>query len=67
MWMKCLCSLEGTRLLVVKGATQVILVFSVIALLTWTGLEEKQTGINLKSKQLAFPSLSSEDSAPYSE
>lgn len=44
--MKCLSSLEGTRLLVVKGAVEVVSVFSVIALLTWTGLEEKQTGIN---------------------
>ena len=67
MWKKCLCSLEGTRLLVVKGATQVVSVFSVIALLTWTGLEKKQTGINPNSKQLAFLSLSSEVSASYSK
>lgn len=36
--MKCLSSLEKTRLLLVKGAMEGVSVFSVIALLTWTGL-----------------------------
>lgn len=67
MWKKCPCSLEGTRLLVIKGAAQVAAVSSVIPLLTLTGLEEKQTGINLTSRQLAFRSLSSEVSAFCSE
>lgn len=67
LWMKCLSSLEGTRLLVVKGAAEVVSVFSVIALLTWTGLEEKQTGINLNRKPLAFLSLSLDVGDSYSE
>lgn len=58
LWMKCLSSLEGTRLLVVKAAMKLVLVFSVIALLTWTSLEEKQTGINWIAN--TFLSLSSE-------
>lgn len=54
MWKKCPCSLEGTRLLVVKGAAQVAAVSSVIPLLTLTGLEEKQTGINRLADNLPF-------------